>query len=344
MYDLFFVTKSESNPEYQKLKARIPFVKRVDSVAIAKKRAFTRYFWVVWEDTSVLATFDFKHVADDTKADKVMALKNTNGSMGICLISKALPIPEDEHRMFDDVHELDILASKSVANLFDIIFIDNGEPQAEENWEGLKRVSNKVPNTLRRVSGVNGRASAYKEAARQSETHCFFAVFAKLKINPAFDWSWTSSSHEDRHYVFNARNPVNGLVYGHQAIIAYNKELVLANPANEIDFTLAQSYQSIPLLSGTAIYNTSPMLAWRTAFREVLKLKLYVGNSDSNAADRMTAWLAPSEAPFGEWSQKGAQDAVDYFDTVAGDYSKLMLSYEWKWLNEYFAHKHSLAD
>jgi hypothetical protein len=341
MYDLFFISTNVEHPEFAKLKSRFPMAKRVDTIAEAKKKSLTRFYWVVWEDTVVLDTFNFDYVADVEKMDRVFAFLNTNGSYGIKLIPKRVAITDT---MFDDVNHVDIMVSTVVNQALDIVFISNGEPPAEEHYVELEQLTAGRANRLLRVTGVNGRAAAYKEAARISNTHCFFAVFAKIKINPEFDWSWNCSTHEDRHYVFTVLNPVNGLIYGHQAIIAYNKRLVLENPANEIDFTLAQSYQSIPMLSGTAVFNTSPTLTWRTAFREALKLKLYVSQGDIKAQERLDAWLNPSEAPYGDWSQKGAHDAMEYFEAVSGDYGKLMLSYEWAWLNDYFNSKHSLVE
>ena len=43
---------------------------------------------------------------------------------------------------------------------------------------------------------------------------------------------------QPKHYIFDAKNPVNGLVYGHQAMIAYNKKLTLDNYGYGLDFTL----------------------------------------------------------------------------------------------------------
>ena len=43
---------------------------------------------------------------------------------------------------------------------------------------------------------------------------------------------------------------------------------------------------------------------------------------------------------FGEWSIRGAKDALEYYDEVAGNYDKLMLSYEWAWLKQYYDAKY----
>jgi hypothetical protein len=225
----------------------------------------------------------------------------------------------------------------------DIVFIENGEPNAEENWEWLEhRTMLLEPNKIHRVSNVKGRAAAYHAAARASTTPWFFAVFGKLAIDLAFDWAWQPDRMQQaKHYIFHAKNPVNGLEYGHQAMIAYNKELVLANPGVGLDFTLDSPHEVVPINSGTAYYNTDPWTTWRTAFREVLKLKASL--PDIEAEYRIGRWLLPNFGEIDRWSQLGAQDAVEYYDEVGGDFEALKKSYEWEWLASYAFIKRGLA-
>ena len=155
----------------------------------------------------------------------------------------------------------------------DIVFLSNGETGAEENWEHLQRITKGGPNRVVRVDGVDGRVQAYHASAEASETPWAFTVFAKLKVSPKFDFNWQPDRmQEPKHYIFEAKNPVNGLIYGHQAMIAYNKKLTLDNYGYGLDFTLDDEHASIPLLSGIAQYNTDEFSTWRTAFREVIKL------------------------------------------------------------------------
>jgi hypothetical protein len=220
----------------------------------------------------------------------------------------------------------------------DIIFISNGESNAEQNWKHLLNVTNGLSNNVKRVDKVNGRVQAYQQAAKLSNTAWFFAVFAKLKVNEDFDWNWQPDRlQQSKHYIFHAKNPITGLKYGHMAMIAYNKELVLNNDALGLDFTLDQEHEVVPILSGTAYYADNIGTAWRSAFREVIKLK------DSNTIDneyRLQKWLDSSDTELGIWSQRGAEDAVEYYNDVNGEFNKLRLSYEWVWLNDYFAKKH----
>lgn len=220
------------------------------------------------------------------------------------------------------------------SNPLDIVYLSNGEPGAEENYEHLLKVAENLPNRVVRVDGINGRAAAYHAAANASNTPWFFTVFAKLKVNEKFDWSWQPDRMQvPKHYIFHAKNPVNGLVYGHQAMIAYNKKLTLANSGRGLDFTLDDEHEVVPLMSGTANYNTDAYSTWRTAFREVLKL---CNDFSEDSRNRLEAWLTIAEGDFAEYSIMGANDAKQYHDEVNGDFDALKLSYEWDWLKKKF--------
>ena len=226
--------------------------------------------------------------------------------------------------------------------LLDIVFIDNGEPNADANYNHLKWAADRANNIkIHRSSGVNGRVAAYRAAAELSTTPWFFAVFAKLEVSSSFDWTWQPDRlQEPKHYIFHARNPVNGLEYGHMSIIAYNKKLVLTNTAEGLDFTLDQSHEVVPIVSGTANYHVSDWMCWRTAFRECLKLKASLPDVENEY--RLNQWLTQDNTA-GQWSKKGATDAVEYYDSVDGDFNELKKSYDWAWLASYAMIKRNLV-
>ena len=147
---------------------------------------------------------------------------------------------------------------------------------------------------------------------------------------------------QPKHYIFHAINPVNGLQYGHQAMIAYNRELVLANPGHGLDFTLDSAHEVVPINSGTAQYNATPWMAWRTAFREVIKL---CSSSDVESQYRLKQWLATPRTNVENWAWSvwGAEDAVEYYEAVKGEPTELQKSYEWAWLSSYVFVKRSLT-
>jgi hypothetical protein len=221
----------------------------------------------------------------------------------------------------------------------DIIFISNGESMAERNWQHLLNATKGITNTIHRVSNVDGRVNAYHQAAKLSNTAWFFAVFAKLEVNVDFDWNWQPDRlQQPKHYIFHALNPITGLEYGHMAIIAQHTQLMLSNTALGLDFSLDQEHTVVPVLSGTAQYADSISTAWRTAFREVIKLRDKNGSVVSEY--RLQKWLDSSDTEFGIWSQRGAKDAIEYYNDVNGEFDKLRLTYEWKWLSNHFSKKY----
>jgi hypothetical protein len=251
-----------------------------------------------------------------------------------------------------DYPYIDTQPSKSQASwarnhALDVVFISNGEPCRDQNFSSLGRSLYGKNNSLYHVQDVDGRVAAYQAAARASSTDWFFAVFAKLKVESNFDWAWQPDRLQPaKHYIFNAHNPVNGLTYGHQAMIAYNRRMVLENTGSGLDFTLDQPHAVVPLLSGETTYHYSDWMCWRTAFREVIKLR---HDPTPENRWRLTQWLKPTnlDKVWGdqseEWSQRGAEDGVEYYDEVKGDFDQLKKSYEWRWLASYALIKRGLV-
>jgi hypothetical protein len=218
----------------------------------------------------------------------------------------------------------------------DIVFISNGEPDEQRMFDHTEYMCNR---TVKWCVGVQGRTAAYQAAARLSSTPWFFMVFAKLSVlGGGFDWDWQPDYFQQpKHYIFNAKNPVNGLEYGHMGMIAYNKNLVLANNNPGLDFTLSQPHESVPVLSGTAHFNQDAWMTWRTAFREVLKLKHFMNTSPTVETEhRLNTWLTVAQGNHAEYCLAGAADAVEYYAEVAGDYELLKLSFDWAWLQTRF--------
>ena len=93
---------------------------------------------------------------------------------------------------------------------------------------------------------------------------------------------------------------------------------------------------------GVAIYNTDAWTTWRTAFREVIKLKYssdIVSNRETN--HRLKTWLTVGDNEWGESSIKGAKDAIEYYNSVDGNLDDLMNSYDWAWIRAYYDSKYS---
>ena len=215
----------------------------------------------------------------------------------------------------------------------DVIFISNGESMAEQNWQHLI----KSCPWAKRSNGINGRERAYKSAAELSSTPWFYAVFAKTEVYPTFKFDYQPDRmQQPKHYIFHSRNPVNGLEYGAMNVNLYNRQLVLdTNPG--IDFTLSAAHEVVPVCISTTRFNTDPWVTWRSAFREVLKLKLEVNQgADVEIQYRLNTWLSVAAGNNAEWCLAGGQDAINYYTSVNGDYKKLSLSFDWQWLQDYY--------
>jgi hypothetical protein len=216
-----------------------------------------------------------------------------------------------------------------------IVFVSNGESCAEENWDHLKQVT-KEYHQLRRIDNVKGRVASQRKAASIAGRPWYFFVPAKLRVSEDFKWNWQPDRLQAaKHYVFHAENPVTGLCYGHMAIVAYNQRLVLETSGTGIDFTLEKPHAIVATVSGTATYNADPQMAWRTAFREAVKLKHYLSQTaDIETEYRLEMWLERSRGVNGHYSQLGAQAGVDYYNVCQGNLAKLQSTYEWEWVDQ----------
>ena len=213
----------------------------------------------------------------------------------------------------------------------DIVFMSYDEPNAEENWKKLKE---KYPRA-KWCKGVTPRTKAYHTAATMSETEYFFAVFPTIDLNDKFDFTFQPDRLKNAcHYIFHCKNPVNGLEYGHRAVILYNKHLCLSTIHPRLDFTLSQPHEVVPMLCGTSHFNTTPEISWRVAFREVIKLCEAKPTVESTY--RLKKWCELGKGAYAQLVQKGALDAVAYYKENKNNYDALRLSYELAWLKEKF--------
>lgn len=222
----------------------------------------------------------------------------------------------------------------------DIVFISNGEKNADLNWKHLQKVHkrNGCTNRLVRSDGVDGRTQAYKAAAKLSETAWFYAVFAKTEVLETFKFDIQPDYLEEtKHYMLHSRNPLNGLEYGAMNINIYNRQLTLDTQAG-LDFTLSSNHDTIPVVASISRFNEDPWITWRSAFREVLKLKREVdlGDPRPEIAYRLQTWCTVAEGDNAEWCLQGAKDALEYYSQEQGSYDALLNSYDWPWLKAYF--------
>ena len=208
----------------------------------------------------------------------------------------------------------------------DIVFISYDEKDADLNYEILK----KQHPQAKRVHGVEGMVNALKQAAKQCDTPWYFAVFARTEVAEEFKFDFNPDYLETPgNYIFNAYNRITRNTYGHGAVLLYHCKTVIEAETWGYDFTTSFPYTAIPLLS---CYNDArtPWEAWRTSFREVLKLK---SMTTVESQYRLDQWLTVGEGTVGDWSIAGAKDAVNYTGSIEK-------ANDWHWLRNYFIEQH----
>jgi hypothetical protein len=211
----------------------------------------------------------------------------------------------------------------------DIVFISYDEPSAEQRYNKLKE---RFPRA-KWCKGVLGQTLAYITAASMSDTDYFFAVFPKNELADDFDFSFQPDRLRNPcHYIFDCYIPSIDLRYGWGGVILYNKDLVYKTTKPDLDFTMSQAHHSVPLLSAISNCNETPLLAYRSSFREVIKLLQMKPTVESQY--RLKKWLALGTGVNAEWLHRGAVDGKAHYETYKDDYTKLMYSYDYEWIKD----------
>ena len=218
--------------------------------------------------------------------------------------------------------------------VMDIIFISYDEPKAEERYKKLKE---KYPRA-KWCKDVVGQTLAYMIAAGMSETEYFFAVFPKIDIVDEFDFTFQPDRMKNPcHYIFDCYNEVIDCTYGHDGVILYNKKLVLETKHPGLDFTLSKPVTVVPILSAINKLDETPLLAWRTAFREVIKLKIQMNNKPTvESRYRLKKWTTLGRGRNAQWVYLGANDAVQFIN----DGNDVKKSYDFDWIKSYYEEKY----
>lgn len=164
----------------------------------------------------------------------------------------------------------------------DVIFLTFDEPKADENWIRIQQI---VP-WAKRVDGVKGSDAAHKAAASASTTDRFILIDGDNMPYPSFFSQQLVLDDTNRDCVFRwkARNAINGLCYGNGGLSCWTKEFVQnmktheaadgAFPESEVEFCWEPNYWAMHDCYSTTNPNGDEFQAWRSGFREGVKLCL----------------------------------------------------------------------
>lgn len=136
IYDIFYVSRSTiDSSDWTQFHSRFPSSQKIENVKTfddIKKKAFTKFFWVVWNDLLVLPEFDFSYRVPKWDEQYIHVWKNAEYFDGICLFSKGNTFSQREFdtRFFVN-NKKEINEVASVPKAFDVLSINTYEEYLE---------------------------------------------------------------------------------------------------------------------------------------------------------------------------------------------------------------------
>jgi len=228
--------------------------------------------------------------------------------------------------------------SPNIAQELAVVFISYDEPNADANWE---KVLKKAPYA-KRVHGITGIFEAHKAAAEMSDTSMLYIVDGDAELLDDFDFRFVPDIFNlDVVHVWHSRNPINDLEYGYGGVKLFPKKLLLEAEAWGVDMTtsLGNKLKVIEKVSNLTAFNTSPYNAWRSAFRECVKLSAgtfeYFNKFESKR--RLEAWTTKGEdKPYGKYAIAGAKAGMEFGLKNREDSTELKKINNREWLLDQF--------
>jgi hypothetical protein len=237
----------------------------------------------------------------------------------------------------------------------DIFYISYDEPNCEEHWSDLL---NKVP-WAKRVHGVKGFDAAHKACANQSETDRFITVDGDNIVMPDFfeqvldvpDEDHDGNNISESIFSWNAKNILNGLVYGNGGLkcwpTEYTKSINTHEAATDgegMEFCWKLNYIQLNDTFSEVHQTASPFQAFRAGFREGVKMSLDQGARVSadefidkvwwQNYNRLQTWCnIGSDVENGLWAIYGSRLGCEM--TVLSDWDTNLIS-DYEWFKNFF--------
>lgn len=244
---------------------------------------------------------------------------------------------------------------------FDIFYLSYDEPQKEEFWAKLQ---DQAP-WAKRVDGIKGFDSAHKECANQAETEHFITVDGdnlvydeffdlELDIPSVFTIKKRAVPFTDVSLSWAGRNVVNGLCYGNGGLKLWSRQFVLNMRTHEnaesksetVDFCWDDRYLQLNNVYSDTYPNGSPFQAFRSGFREGVKMTLDRGNKVGEGRierrlheknfKRLLIWASVgADVDNGEWATYGTRLGI-YSANIDTAFDISLVS-DYDWFKAYFA-------
>ncbi|RZD42983.1 MAG: hypothetical protein CXT73_01785 [Methanobacteriota archaeon] len=223
--------------------------------------------------------------------------------------------------------------------MLDVFYLSYNEPFADEHYEKLLDVA---PHA-KRVHGIKGIFNGHKECARQAMTENFYVIDADAILEPDFEFDFEPEWHQQDHiFVWRARNPVNGLIYGVGGVKLFPTKIIREANNWLIDFTtsVAGKFKPMSQISNTNGFNYSPFGAYKSAFRECTKLasKVIHNQKDEETNTRLHIWCTVGKDKlYGKYAIQGAIAGKAWGEKYKNNPKMLDKINDFEWLQQNFA-------
>lgn len=227
----------------------------------------------------------------------------------------------------------------------DLVYISFDEPNAEYNYADILY---KFP-WAKRIHGVKGFDAAHKAAGELSSTDYVITVDGDTIVDSRFFKTDIDLDNFKPNTVFsyNSVNNINGLIYGNGGLKVWPKTVLQnmrtheASDSNQarVDFCWEDFYYQFPNVYSTTVQNGSAYQAFRSGFREGVKLSLDKGQRlTADQLDnklwpinikRLKIWMTVgADVLYGDYSTYGAK--LGFYMTVCTDWDYTLISdYDW---------------
>ena len=114
---------------------------------------------------------------------------------------------------------------------------------------------------------------------------CFGVVDADAQIVEDFNFDYQVNEYNlETVHVWQSRNPINDLQYGYGGVKLLPKQLTLEMNTDTTDMTtsISNNFKAIKQVSNITGFNSDPFSAWKSAFRECVKLSSKVIDRQEN--------------------------------------------------------------
>lgn len=136
MYDIFLVSRKKIRSiRWKNFKKRYPTAQKIEHILNFQQiesKAFTKMFWVVWDDTDILETFDLKSYTVskwDESYIHCFLNEETKFANGLIVCPKNIQVSEKEFedRYYINKKEIDIVATRNHKEKYQHFIIDSYE-------------------------------------------------------------------------------------------------------------------------------------------------------------------------------------------------------------------------